>query len=80
LVFIFSLSNRYLKFVAIKHLLWIFARAHKRNVLTLGTFDGVHIGLKKSYQNTKIKKFGSCILEPVLRVHSDELLNTIDEN
>ncbi|MFV8268888.1 bifunctional riboflavin kinase/FAD synthetase [Flavobacterium sp. GT2N3] len=62
----------------------------KKTILTLGTFDGVHIGhkkiLKKIAQNTENQKFESLVLtffphpRMVLQEHSDiQLLNTIDE-
>ncbi len=62
----------------------------KKTILTLGTFDGVHIGhkkiLKKLTQNTENQKYESLVLtffphpRMVLQEHSDiKLLNTIDE-
>ena len=62
----------------------------KKTILTLGTFDGVHIGhkkiLKKITQNTENQKYESLVLtffphpRMVLQEHSDiKLLNTIDE-
>lgn len=62
----------------------------KKTILTLGTFDGVHIGhkkiLKKITQNTENHKYESLVLtffphpRMVLQEHSDiKLLNTIDE-
>ena len=62
----------------------------KKTILTLGTFDGVHIGhkkiLKKITQNTENQKYESLVLtffphpRMVLQDHSDiQLLNTIDE-
>ena len=62
----------------------------KKTILTLGTFDGVHIGLKKILkkitQNTENQKYESLVLtffphpRMVLQDHSDiQLLNTIDE-
>ncbi|TDE45612.1 bifunctional riboflavin kinase/FAD synthetase [Flavobacterium rhamnosiphilum] len=62
----------------------------KKTILTLGTFDGVHIGhkkiLKKITKNTENKKYESLVLtffphpRMVLQEHSDiKLLNTIDE-
>ncbi|TDE31363.1 bifunctional riboflavin kinase/FAD synthetase [Flavobacterium ranwuense] len=62
----------------------------KKTILTLGTFDGVHIGhkkiLKKITQNTENEKYESLVLtffphpRMVLQEHSDiKLLNTIDE-
>jgi riboflavin kinase/FMN adenylyltransferase len=62
----------------------------KKTILTLGTFDGVHIGhkkiLKKITKNTENKKYESLVLtffphpKMVLQEHSDiKLLNTIDE-
>lgn len=62
----------------------------KKTILTLGTFDGVHIGhekiLKKITQNTENEKYESVVLtffphpRMVLQEHSDiKLLNTIDE-
>ena len=65
-------------------------RSTKKTILTLGTFDGVHIGhkkiLNKLTQNTDDKKHESLVLtffphpRMVLQEHSDiKLLNTIDE-
>nr|WP_309758179.1 bifunctional riboflavin kinase/FAD synthetase [Flavobacterium sp.] len=62
----------------------------KKTILTLGTFDGVHIGhkkiLKKITKNTENQKYESLVLtffphpRMVLQEHSDiKLLNTIDE-
>ncbi|MFV8334363.1 bifunctional riboflavin kinase/FAD synthetase [Flavobacterium sp. GSP14] len=62
----------------------------KKTILTLGTFDGVHIGhkkiLKKITKNTENQKYESLVLtffphpRMVLQDHSDiKLLNTIDE-
>lgn len=62
----------------------------KKTILTLGTFDGVHIGhkkiLKKITQNTENQKYESLVLtffphpRMVLQDHSNiQLLNTIDE-
>lgn len=62
----------------------------KKTILTLGTFDGVHIGhkkiLKKLTENTDNQKYGSLVLtffphpRMVLQEHSDiKLLNTITE-
>lgn len=62
----------------------------KKTILTLGTFDGVHIGhkkiLKKITKNTESEKYESLVLtffphpRMVLQEHSDiKLLNTIDE-
>lgn len=62
----------------------------KKTILTLGTFDGVHIGhkkiLKKITQNTEDQKYESLVLtffphpRMILQEHSDiKLLNTIDE-
>ena len=62
----------------------------KKTILTLGTFDGVHIGhkkiLNKLTQNTENEKYESLVLtffphpRMVLQEHSDiKLLNTIDE-
>lgn len=62
----------------------------KKTILTLGTFDGVHIGhkkiLKKITKNTENEKYESLVLtffphpRMVLQEHSDiKLLNTIDE-
>lgn len=62
----------------------------KKTILTLGTFDGVHIGheqiLKKITQNTENSKYESVVLtffphpRMVLQEHSDiKLLNTIEE-
>lgn len=62
----------------------------KKTILTLGTFDGVHIGhkkiLKKLTKNTENQKYESLVLtffphpRMVLQEHSDiKLLNTIDE-
>ncbi|TDD78072.1 bifunctional riboflavin kinase/FAD synthetase [Flavobacterium caseinilyticum] len=62
----------------------------KKTILTLGTFDGVHIGhkkiLKKITQNTENEKYESVVLtffphpRMVLQEHSDiKLLNTINE-
>ncbi|MGO4904864.1 bifunctional riboflavin kinase/FAD synthetase [Flavobacterium sp. W20_MBD1_R3] len=65
-------------------------RSTKKTILTLGTFDGVHIGhkkiLSKLTQNTENEKYESLVLtffphpRMVLQEHSDlKLLNTIDE-
>lgn len=62
----------------------------KKTILTLGTFDGVHIGhkkiLKKITKNTENQKYESLVLtffphpRMVLQEHSDiKLLNTINE-
>lgn len=62
----------------------------KKTILTLGTFDGVHIGhkkiLNKLTQNTENEKYESLVLtffphpRMVLQEHSDiKLLNTITE-
>ena len=62
----------------------------KKTILTLGTFDGVHIGhekiLKKITQNTENHKYESVVLtffphpRMVLKEYSDiKLLNTIEE-
>ncbi len=62
----------------------------KKTILTLGTFDGVHIGhkkiLKKLTKNTENQKYESLVLtffphpRMVLQEHSDiKLLNTINE-
>lgn len=62
----------------------------KKTILTLGTFDGVHVGhekiLKNIIQNTENEKYESAVLtffphpRMVLQEHSDiKLLNTIDE-
>ena len=62
----------------------------KKTILTLGTFDGVHIGhkkiLKKITQNIENQKYESLVLtffphpRMVLQEHSNiQLLNTIDE-
>lgn len=62
----------------------------KKTILTLGTFDGVHIGhkkiLKKLTENTDNQKYESLVLtffphpRMVLQEHSDiKLLNTITE-
>ena len=62
----------------------------KKTILTLGTFDGVHIGhkkiLNKLTQNTENEKYESLVLtffphpRMVLQEHSDiKLLNTINE-
>jgi riboflavin kinase/FMN adenylyltransferase len=62
----------------------------KKTILTLGTFDGVHIGhrkiLEKVTQNTENGKYESLVLtffqhpRMVLQIQSDvKLLNTIDE-
>lgn len=62
----------------------------KKTILTLGTFDGVHIGhrkiLEKITQNTENGKYESLVLtffqhpRMVLQIQSDvKLLNTIDE-
>ena len=62
----------------------------KKTILTLGTFDGVHIGhkkiLKKITKNTESQKYESLVLtffphpRMVLQEHSDiKLLNTINE-
>ena len=62
----------------------------KKTILTLGTFDGVHIGhkkiLNKLTQNTENEKYESLVLtffphpRMVLQEHSDiKLLNTIAE-
>ena len=64
--------------------------SNKKTILTLGTFDGVHIGhkkiLKKLIQKTKNEDYESLVLtffphpRMVLQEHSDiKLLNTIDE-
>ncbi|MFV5683905.1 bifunctional riboflavin kinase/FAD synthetase [Flavobacterium sp. GB2R13] len=64
--------------------------SNKKTILTLGTFDGVHIGhkkiLEKLIQKTKNEDYESLVLtffphpRMVLQEHSDiKLLNTIDE-
>ncbi len=64
--------------------------SNKKTILTLGTFDGVHIGhkkiLEKLIQKTKKEDYESLVLtffphpRMVLQEHSDiKLLNTIDE-
>jgi riboflavin kinase/FMN adenylyltransferase len=64
--------------------------SNKKTILTLGTFDGVHIGhkkiLEKLIQQTKDEKYESLVLtffphpRMVLQEHSDiKLLNTISE-
>ena len=65
-------------------------RSTKKTILTLGTFDGVHIGhkkiLEKVIQNTDNEKYESLVLtffphpRMILKEDSDmKLLNTIDE-
>lgn len=65
-------------------------RSTKKTILTLGTFDGVHIGhkkiLKKVIQCTANEKYESLVLtffpHPRMVLHEDsglQLLNTIDE-
>lgn len=65
-------------------------KSAKKNILTLGTFDGVHIGhkkiLEKITQNTEDGQFESLVLtffpHPRIVLHGEsevKLLNTIDE-
>ncbi len=86
-----TLNLHYYKTLALKifHSINDFSST-KKTILTLGTFDGVHIGhkkiLKKLTQNTENQKYESLVLtffphpRMVLQEHSDiKLLNTIDE-
>lgn len=86
-----TLNLHYYKTLALKifHSINDFSST-KKTILTLGTFDGVHIGhkkiLKKITQNTENQKYESLVLtffphpRMVLQEHSDiKLLNTIDE-